>query len=194
MGDPPKQSTRELWKKCWQINFLGHIINGSDIRMEPEKIETIKNWPIPSRKKQVQSFLGFANYYRNFIAGYSEKARPLTRLTEEVPFIWEKEQNDSFNELIQAFINEPILRQFDRSLPTIMETDASNQAIAGILSQYHVENEVKILHPVEYHSRTLSTSQRNWPIHDKELFAIVDCFQQWRHWLIGLPIDVFTDH
>ena len=75
-----------------------------------------------------------------------------------------------------------------------METDASNQAIAGILSQFHVENEVNILHPVEYHSRTLSTSQRNWPIHDKELFAIVDCFKKWRNWLIGVPIDIYTDH
>ena len=84
--------------------------------MEPEKIETIKNWPILTRKKQVQSFLGFANYYCNFIAGYSEKARPLMRLTRDIPFVWEKEQNDAFNELIQAFINEPILQQFDRSL------------------------------------------------------------------------------
>ena len=70
-----------------EVNFLGHIINGSDIHIEPEKIETIKNWPIPSHKKQVQSFLGFANYYRNFIAGYSEKARPLTRLTGDIPFV-----------------------------------------------------------------------------------------------------------
>ena len=126
-----------------EINFLGHIINGSDICIESEKVKTIKNWPILSCKKHVQSFLGFANYYRNFIAGYTEKARPLMRLTGDIPFVWEKEQNDAFNELIQVFINEPILRQFDRSLPTIMETDTSNQAIAGILSQYHEENKVK---------------------------------------------------
>ena len=76
----------------------------------------------------------------------------------EVPFVWEKEENETFNKLIQVFINKLILWQFDRSLPTIMETHTSNQAIAGILLQYHVENEVKILHLVEYHSRTLSTS------------------------------------
>ena len=70
-----------------EVNFLRHIINGSDIHIELEKIETIKNWPIPNRKKQVQSFLGFANYYYNFIARYSEKARPLTRLNGNILFV-----------------------------------------------------------------------------------------------------------
>ena len=67
-----------------------------------------------------------------------------------------------------------IITQFDRDLETIMETDASNQAIAGILSQYHKVNGAKQLHPVEYHAKTLSAAERNWPIHHKELFAIVD--------------------
>ena len=75
-----------------------------------------------------------------------------------------------------------------------MKTDMSNQAIASILLQFHVKNGVQILYPVEYHLKALSTSQRNWPIHDKELFAIVDCFKKWRNWLIGIPVDVYTDH
>ena len=186
-----------LSKSCFhqdEVTFLSHVINGHEICMEPDKVETIRKWPIPPCKREVQSFLGFANYYRNFIAGYSQKTKPLTKLTGDVPFVWENEQNQAFNELIQSFINEPVLQQFDRSLPTIMETDASNQAITGILSQFHVKNGVQILHPVEYHSKTLSTSQRNWPIHDKELFAIVDCFKKWRNWLIGIPVDVYTDH
>ena len=85
-----------LSKSCFhrnEVTFLGHVINGHEIRMEPDKVETIKNWPVPTRKKEVQSFLGFANYYRNFIAGYSQKTRPLTKLTGDVPFIWENEQN-----------------------------------------------------------------------------------------------------
>ena len=83
-----------------EVNFLGYIINGLEIRMELDKVETIKNWPISNRKKQVQYFLGFANYYHNFIAGYSQKVKPLIKLTGDVPFVWEKEQNDAFNELI----------------------------------------------------------------------------------------------
>ena len=86
-------------------------------------------------------------------------------------------QQQAFDELRAQFLSAPILTQFDRTLETIMETDASNQAIADILSQYHVVNGRKQLHPVEYHAKTLSSTQRNWPIDDKELFAIVDCFQ-----------------
>ena len=75
-----------------------------------------------------------------------------------------------------------------------METDASNQAIAGILSQYHIVNGAKQLHPVEYHVKTLSAAQRNWPIHDNELFAIVDSFWKWRDWLVGVEGNVYTDY
>ena len=75
-----------------------------------------------------------------------------------------------------------------------METDASNQAIAGILSQYHVVNGYKQLHPVEYHAKTLHATQCNWPIYDKELLAIVDCFRKWRDWLVGVKVNVYSDH
>ena len=84
--------------------------------------------------------------------------------------------------------------QFDRTLETITETDASKQAIAGVLSQYHVVNGCKQLYPVEYDGKTLSATQRNWPIHDKELFAIVDCFRKWRDWLVGVKVNLYTDH
>ena len=75
-----------------------------------------------------------------------------------------------------------------------METDASNQAIAGILSQYNIVNGVKQVHPVEYHAKTLSAAKHNWPIHEKELFAIVDCLRKWRDWLVGVEVNVYTDH
>ena len=75
-----------------------------------------------------------------------------------------------------------------------MDTDASNQAIAGILSQYYIVNGAKQLHPVEYYAKTLSAAQRNWHIHDKELVAIVDRFRKCRDWLVGVEVNVYTDH
>ena len=75
-----------------------------------------------------------------------------------------------------------------------METDASNQAIAGILSQYYIVNRATQLHPIEYHAKTLSASQRNWPIHDTELLSIVDSFRKWRDWLVGVEVNIYTDH
>ena len=138
----------------------------------------MSKWPIPTKKKEVQAFLGFPNYYRRFIVNYSAKARPLIDLTKDVPFSWGQQQQQAFNELRTRFLSAPILTQFDRNLKTIMETDASNQAITGILSQYHIANKSKQLHPVEYHAKTFTASQCNWPIHDKELFAIGDCFRK----------------
>ena len=129
--------------------FLGHVINGQEVKMDPLKLETMSKWPIPTKKKEVQAFLGFANYYRRFIVNYSAKARPLIDLTKDVPFTWGHMQQQAFDELRARFLSAPILTQFDRTLETIMETDGSNQAIAGILSEYHVINVCKQFHSVE---------------------------------------------
>ena len=87
-----------------------------------------------------------------------------------------------------------MLTQFDGTLETMLETDASDLAIAGILAQYHIVNGANQLHPIEYHTKTLSAVQHNWPIHDKELFAIVACFRKCRDWLVGVEVNVYTDH
>jgi len=162
--------------------------------MDPSKLETMSKWPVPTRKKEVPAFLRFANYYCRFIVNYSGRARPLIDLTKDIPFSCDYEQQQALEDLRQHFMSAPILTQFDRTLETIMETDASNQAIAGILSQHHIVNEAKQLHPVEYHAKTLSATQCNWPIHDKERFPIVDYFRKWRDWLVGVHVNVYTDH
>ena len=158
--------------------FLGHIVNGSQVQMDPAKREIMYKWPLPTKKKEVQAFLAFDHYYYRFIENYSAKARPLIGLTKDVPFRCGHQQWQAFDELRTRFLSTPILTQFDRTLETIMETDASNQAIAGILSQYHIVNRANQLYPVEYHMQTLSAAQRNWPIHDKEPFPILDSFRK----------------
>ena len=156
--------------------ILGHIVNGSQVQMDPGELETMSKWPVPTKMKEVQVFLGFANYNRRFIENYSPKARPLIDLTKDVAFSLVHQQQQAFDEQRTRFSSATILTQFDHTLETIIETDASNQAIAGILSYYHIVNVANQLHRVEYHAKTLSAAQRNWPIHDKELFAIVDSF------------------
>ena len=162
--------------------------------MDPAKLETMSKWPIPTNKKDVQVFLGFANYYRRFILNYSAKACFLIDLTKDVPLTCGHIQQQALDELRARFLSAPILTQFDGTLETIMETDASTQAIAGILSQYQVVNGCKQLYPVEYHAKALCSTQRNWPIHDKELFAIVACFRKWRYGLVGVKVNVYTEH
>ena len=113
----------------------------------------MSKWPVPTKKKEVQAFLGFANHYRLFIENYSAKARPLIDLTKDVPFSWGHQQQQAFDELRTRFLSAPILRQFDRTIETIMETDASNLAIAGMLSQYQsvlvpLHDRIPLLHPL----------------------------------------------
>jgi len=88
--------------------FLGHIINGQQVQMDPTKLEAMSKWPTPTKKKEVQAFLGFANYYRRFIVNYSGKARSLIDLTRDVPFLWGQAQQQSFDELKQLFLSAPI--------------------------------------------------------------------------------------
>ena len=174
--------------------FLGHVINGQEVKMHASKLETMSKWPILTQKKKVQPFLGFATNYRWFIVNYSAKARPLIYLTKDVPFKWEHAQQQAFDKVQVRFLSCLILTQLDRSLKTISETDAANQAIASILSQYHVINRYKQLLPLDYHAETLFVTDRNWPIHDKELFMIVDCFWKCGDWLVGAKVNVYTDH
>ena len=79
--------------------FLVHVINGQEVKMDPSKLETMFKWPIPTKKKEVQAFLGFANYYCRFIVNYSAKARPLIDLTKDVPFTCGHTQKQAFDEL-----------------------------------------------------------------------------------------------
>ena len=162
--------------------------------MDPAKLVTMSKWPGPTKKKVVEAFLGFANYYRRVNENYSAKARPVIDVTKDVPFSRGHQQQQAYDELRPRFLSATILTQFDRTLETIMGTDASNQDIVGILSLYHIVNGVKQIHPVAYQAKTLSAAQRNWPIHDKELFAIVDRYRKWRDWLVGVEVNVCTEH
>ena len=162
--------------------------------MDPAKLEPMFKWPVLTKTKEVLAFLGFANYYSRFIENYSARARHLIDLTKYVPFSCGHQQQQAFDELRTRFLSASILTQFDRTLETIMEPDASNQAIAGILSQYHIVNGAKQLHAVEYHTKTLSAAQRNWPMHHKDLVAIVDSFWKWRDSLVGVEVNAYTDH
>jgi hypothetical protein len=162
--------------------------------MDPGKIQTILDWPEPRKVKDVQSFLGFANFYRRFIEGYSGITVPLTRLTKKgTPWNFSEECVTAFETLKKAFTSAPVLTHWDPDRPIVVETDASDYALAAILSQYNAEEE---LHPIAFHSRTFSVTELNYDVHDKELLAIFEAFQKWRHYLEGTvsPVDVVTDH
>jgi hypothetical protein len=176
------------------VKYLGVILTPTGIQMDPAKVEAVKEWPVPRHLKDVQAFLGFANYYRRFIFEYSKKVTPMTKLThKETPFVWSPECQKAFEELKEAFTSAPILRHFDPDKPIVVETDASDFVSGGVLSQPDEEN---VLHPVAYFSKKHSPAECNYEIYDKELLAIVRAFEEWRLHLESAPesIKVLTDH
>ena len=179
-----------------ETTFLGCILGkGGVVGMEAGKVNAVVSWPTPARKKDLQAFLGFANYYRRFIWDYARKAAPLTKLTGKADWRWEETQEHAFQNLKYAFTSAPVLHQFDPSLPTRLETDTSNVGFAAVLSQNHAKGKpLEDWRPVDFHGGLLSQQQRNWPIHDKELWAIVAAFKKWRHWLLGIPVKVYSDY
>ncbi|GIZ39392.1 hypothetical protein CKM354_000277800 [Cercospora kikuchii] len=177
-----------------ETKFLGMIVGQNGIRMDPEKIQTIQNWPEPKNVTDVQSYLGFANFYRRFIRNFSKICQPLTALTrKDTPFAWTPACQKAFDDLKQAFVEGPILAPFDWTKEVIVETDASDYVSAGILPQYDNEG---ILRPIAFFSKKHSPAECNYEIYDKELLAIIRCFEEWRPELEGAehPIKVLSDH
>lgn len=191
-------------KKCDffkpQVEYLGFIIDKTGIRMDPERVKTISEWPRPQSYRDIQVFLGFCNFYRRFIYNFSGIAKPLQDLLRGLkkgkkPGLitddWQDPQQKAFERLIDAFISAPVLRHYSPFLPLRLETDASSTACAGILSLKWEDG----WHPIAYCSKKFSGAEVHYPIYDKELLAIVWSFKQWRHYLEGASdIEVWSDH
>jgi hypothetical protein len=176
-----------------QVEFLGYIISGEGLSMDPQKIRTIIEWKKPATIRNVQCFLGFANFYRIFIRNYSKIAAPLTRLTCKDKLEWNVKADQAFETLKKAFTTAPILTHPNFQKPFFLETNAFDFALGTVLSQPDKDERLLL---VAFHSRKFIAVEINYEIHDKEFLAIVDSFQEWRHFLEGAqhPVTVHTDH
>jgi hypothetical protein len=177
-----------------ETKFLGLVVGVNGIRMDPAKIQAIVNWAAPTNVHEVRAFLGFCNFYRRFIRAYSTLVRSLINLTrKESIFDWDAKCQQAFQDVKDAVVSAPILRHFDRTKTCYVECDASDYVTAGLMSQMDDEG---VLHPVAFFSRKMTPAECNYEIYDKELLAIIRCFEEWRPDLEGtdLPIQVLTDH
>ena len=191
-------------KKCQfattEVEFLGFVVSTEGISMDEERIRTIKEWPRPATYRELQVFLGFVNFYRRFIYRYSKIAGPLTGLLKgskggkkSGPFEWPESAELAYRHLRDIFTSAPLLIHFDPQKPIKMETDSSNFAVAGVISQQDDEGNWR---PVAFMSRKMIPAEQNYETHDQELLAIVQAFKTWRHYLEGsaFTIEVWSDH
>ncbi|KAI2668506.1 Transposon Tf2-11 polyprotein [Labeo rohita] len=179
-----------------KTTFLGYIFSHHGVEMDKSKIQAVTEWPLPKTVKELQRFLGFANFYRRFIRHYSSIAAPLTSLLKNKPskLRWNPAAVKAFECLKTSFTTAPILKHPDPQLPFVVEVDASDCGIGAVLSQRH-GNPGK-LHPCAFFSRKLTAAERNYDVGNKELLSMKAALEEWRHWLEGAthPFQIITDH
>ena len=187
-----------------EVEFLGHYVGRAGVRMVEGKVAAVQRWPTPQCQKEVEQFLGLAGYYRRFIAGFSKLASPLSQLCGTLqkvkdgarrapprkPFVWGAEQQEAFESLKGAVSSAPCLAIPDPQREFIVHTDASGYATGAVLMQQFDEG----LRPIAFLSKKMTPAERNYPVHEQELLAILNALKAWRHYLGGRPFTVLTDH
>ena len=150
----------------------------------------VSSWPIPTSRKDLQRFLGFANFYRRFIRNFSSIVSPLTKLTSiKKPFQWSAEAESAFQTLKDRFSTAPILIMPDPEKQFVVEVDASDTGAGAVLSQRSSDGKI---HPCTYFSHRLSPTERNYAVGDRELLALKMALEEWRHLLEGSTVPFFS--
>lgn len=179
-----------------KVKYLGLILTTEGLQMDPDKVKAVLDWKDLRTVKDVQAFIGFANFYRRFIYKFSTIVAPLLNVVKETTtgnkITFDGPARTAFERLKQAFTEAPVLVHFDPELKTYVETDASDWIVSGIMSQMHDG----VLKPVAYFSMKMKPAETNYPIYDKELLAIIKAFEEWKPELAGTadPIEIFSDH
>jgi len=159
------------WHHCCSQS----VTNTNRIKIEKEKVKGMLEWPTPRCVKDIQKFLGLANYYRRFIKDFAEIVRPMHRLVQkEKKRNWGAEQEEAFGRLKEIFTTEPILAALDLDKEMRVEMDALDYAIGGVLSMRCEDKKWRL---VAYISKLLNDTERNYKIHDKEMLAVIRCLE-----------------
>nr|GEX15354.1 putative reverse transcriptase domain-containing protein [Tanacetum cinerariifolium] len=157
------------------------------IHVDPDKIESIKDWSSPKTPTEIHQFLGLAGYYRRFIEGFSKIAKSMTKLTQKgIKFDWGEKEEDAFQLIKKKLCSAPILALPEGSNDFVVYCDASYKDLGAVLMQRE-----KV---IAYASRQLKIHEKNYTTHDLELGSVVFSLKIWRHYLYGTKCTVFTDH
>ena len=173
------------------VPFLGHIVGRAALECDPNKLSAVTNWIPTSTIKGVREFLGFTGYYRRFVPDYSTVAQPLVRLLgKDCKFQWTDDCQNAFRDLRVLLIKAPVLAFPKEDLPYIVDTDASDYGIGGVLSQSIEGTE----HVIAYYSKSLSPAQQKYCTTRRELLAVVATLDHFEGYVWGPKFLVRTDH
>ncbi|CAI7873506.1 unnamed protein product [Closterium sp. NIES-54] len=174
-----------------KLSFLGHVISHGRLEVDNSKVAVLKQWKQPRTVKEVQAFLGLANYYRRFVKGFAAVAAPLADLLrKDSSFSWGALQQQAFEQLKTSLTSPPALAVPNSEHPYFIWCDASDVALGAILCQ---EQEAG-LQPIAFESRKLTAAEGAYPIHEREALAVVHLLKKWRCYVEMQPVTVFTDH
>ena len=182
-------------KKCVfaadEVKFLGHNLSKRGISPCADKIEIVQQFPVPTKVKEVRSFLGLVGYYRRFVKDFARIARPLYNLTKKnLVFKWDESCQKAFESLRDAITSDNVLKYPDFKKPFFLTTDACNTGIGCCLSQEYDG----VQHPIAFAGRGFSGAELNWDTTDQELYGVVFGIAHFRVYLSGAPFHLRTDH
>jgi hypothetical protein len=175
-----------------QVEYLGHIISDEGIKVCPDKVLAIKQFPVPSNATGVRSFLGVANFYRRFIKDFSRIARPLHALTKKgITFSWPLEAQVAFDTLKTKLVEAPVLVYPDFEKTFELNVDACDVGAGGVLVQLDDEGHP---HPIAFYSAVYTSTEANYSVPERECLAMVKALRHFRPYIFGRQILVYTDH
>ncbi|KAF1326230.1 Pol protein, partial [Globisporangium splendens] len=184
-------------KKCMffapEIPVLGCFVGKNGVRVNPEKVKAIDDWPVPQNVKQLRQWLGLANYLHKYTRNYAALVQPLTQLLKkDVEWKWSRDHQTAFGGVKRSLREAPVLALPDHDKPFHVVYDASDYAIGCALMQHDDESHERV---VSYQSRQLRPAERNYPVHDKELLAMKYSLVKFRVYLLGEErFAIYTDH
>lgn len=175
-----------------QTKYLGYVIGNGGIQTDPEKIDSIINWPVPKSVRQVRGFLGLAGWYRRFIENFSSVTFPISEtLSTKRKFTWTPEAQKSFDSIKTLLTTAPVLSNPDFTKKFYLHCDASDFGIGAVLVQLDDEGNER---PVAFMSKKLNTAQRNYSVTERECLAAIEAIRRFRCYLELQDFEVVTDH
>lgn len=185
-------------KKCSffkkSLKYLGYIVGSNSLKTDPEKVSTMVNYPRPTTATEIKRFIGLCSWYRRFIKNFSSLVSPINDLLKgkkkSQPISWTAAAEASFVKIKELLVSAPILCQPDFAQPFIIECDSSDTGLGGVLIQ-KINDEERV---IAYASKTLSRSERNFSVTERELLAVIFSIDKFRPWIEGTRFTVVTDH